>query len=543
MNQNNSNNSRVINTQKPYQTVVRPYPVAPSRPISNPNSNNMKKKNKSSVGRKAVTVLCTVLLVGSASASCYFLYKALSNKQNTQLIDTSPFVTQRPFEDLSKNAKPKLLSNTFSIQLTRRDDYNSKKNIRTFGTAWSFHMTRDSWYLLTNYHVVMDYLHSKGFDSHTNTIPYTDFDLYRTRSNFNTGNPVDGTDPSLHTSDNEVFTEAQLQNAKIQIIVDNQWTNDSFKLFSDKSNGNFYSLDMAMIKITSSSIIEYLKNSDLFGQYLNDPFDVYKSNRTIQQAINPDNVFKPLTKSTYSLDNESEQSLSSSLNSTELQKENKTSVNTQVPVDYNDNDIVIGGFPVRGTRYITEIGQYSFPTQYFLEVIESNKKNKFYYEKFWNENWYPEAKYDPDVPKDDSYIAAVRNAKALYESGEVEAAEMKLNSIPEQWRLLQYGNVMVSATPYLEKDRANPKTPTQWFLSGGASGSPVYIVPSSNGQSFRNVAPYWAPIGIYWGGLSSLEGKTKEMIQPSFSAFISNLPGSSYNIYENFETLINDGYI
>ncbi len=124
-----------------------------------------------------------------------------------------------------------------------------------------------------------------------------------------------------------------------------------------------------------------------------------------------------------------------------------------------------------------------------------------------------------------------------------------INQIPEQWRILQHGNVIVSNKQYwnIPENISGPQfgKPAPWFLSGGASGSPTYIIPNSG--SYKTSTPCWAPIGIYWGGLESSTNEsrtsTPEFFQPSFTTFISQQPYSSYNVYDNFLNLLNSKII
>ncbi len=451
--------------------------------------------NKKKSGCRIAAYICLGVTAVSVGATIgYYVYSIVLNNKNREFLQsTTPEYVQNAFQDLDNDTKKGLLNSTYLIQMIT-------PSFKVSGTAWSFHLTNDSWYLLTNYHVVINFLSKYHANEHVYNVPRSNnknIELFRTENN-----------TSVLTSSNSFFDEilpnqSDINNSDISIIADNQWTDDpDFKLFSDETSSNMYSLDMAMIKIKNTSLVNKLKKMNV-----NDPVSTYLSNKS---AINPINCFK-----------------------------------TVGDYQYTNNDIIIGGFPVRGVRNGKE-----FPTQYYMEVIKGNTPTDFNNNSFWSKKeWdYFVDKNWTNISVPMKYEKIVEQANAVLKDGNRAEAERLIDQIPEQWRLLQHGNVIVSNKQYwnipIGVDGPQSGKSAPWFLSEGASGSPVYMV--LNHGSFTTDPPCWAPIAIYWGGLeSSIKSRTSipEFFQPSFTTFISQQPYSTYNVYDNFLNLLNSKII
>ncbi len=433
------------------------------------------KKNKKKLSKASIfSIVClSVTALGLAGGIGYLVWLNISNNKNS-INNSSPIVTKDPISKIDPKSKKKLLSSTFSIQLSRA---SGAVVSTTFGTAWSFHLSNDAWYLLTNYHVVMNYLYESGMDSWNSLIANRgEFNLYRTVS-----------DSSIETSYQPFFTQDEIMNSEISIITDNNIQN--VNLFSEATQYNNYSLDMALIKIKNQSLVHKLKG------IVNDSFDSYLR---AQFELNSSTIFANTIDPNYRT---------------------------------NKKDIIIGGFPVRGRR---NNGKY--PTEYYMELIkgasEDTSNNLFENSNYWNEYALRPRVY-PSLPE--------RIQKEFQSKKTDEEKNLFLMTIDKQWQLKQVGNVPISAYKYIQEPWDDPKI--EWTLSGGASGSPVFALPSNSTGDFTNTEPNWAAIGIYWGGLATYSSGQERYIKPGFTMFVSSLEGYRYNIYDNFRILLQNGEI
>lgn len=421
----------------------------------------------------------SILAIITFGATCflgYLLYTNFFSKnedQNNGPKIPSVFI-QEPFTKIKPSSKDKLLDSTFSIQLSTKITKPNNIIVETisFGTAWSFHLTNDSWYLLTNFHVVLDYLYDHKMDSWNSVIQNKkDFALHRTISN-----------TDAQTNLQESFMKDDIQNSQISIISDNNRPDVNLFSDGDSNSSNHYSLDMAVIKIKNATLVNKIK------PYMNDPVSEYLNNKG---SIKYASTFYEVK-------------------------------GTKEEIVANNKDLIIGGFPARGN-----IGKSLYPTQYYMQVLPGGDPtiDKLPPTQFRNrETWNKIPPFSPTVPS--------------------ELNKQQIDKIPKQWKLHQQGAVMFSELYYVqnpwEDKNGKPNPKLQWWLTGGASGSPVYTLPKDATGDFKDVEPIWAPIGIYWGGLVN-PINDDEYFSPSFTMFISEIPKSTYNVYENFSDLLKSG--
>ncbi len=397
------------------------------------------KRNKKKSKAKDIAIIILYILGGFAIGTgiafgIYYIVKASLNNSN----DNNETLLA-PNTDLSdvKNSNTILTDSTYSVSLKY---YDGLSIYASYGTAWSYGFHDNSWYLLTNFHVVRDYLYYSNAHNSLGTIssPYkineiNTFDLKKYNGN-KLSSIMNNFDSNINDSINEY---------SVSIISDNN--NDSINLFSEGNSNspNFYSLDMAMIEIKDLSNRNQIK-SYIDSNNINLPFNDWLKNQN---------------------------NLISNLN--------------------NIDSYLIGGFPVFGNQ----------PDKYYFET--NLKKDNLYLEaNFWNNKIYP-------------------NVSASGING--------VSNTPSSYKIKQRGNVIVSNLPFEEG-----KDDDKWNLISGASGSPVFPISRiiDNQIEINNI-----PIGIYWGGLTS--SSDKDLIEPGFTAFISNTSGCKYNIYENFKAYIN----
>lgn len=207
----------------------------------------------------------SVLLLGSAIVGLsFFLVNIIKNKNDENDNIETP-INQGKDKYLSlidANTKRILDYSTYSVSFKFIDENVMKIS---YGTAWSLGVFNDSWLLMTNLHVVKNYLEYKNSygNTFTNVNSY-DFGIMFQNFDQNYSNNMENFLPYINCNIN--------LNTNISIISDPNLYDD-VKLFANETTNNKYELDMAIIKIENQKIA----TSVFSNVNINKPLNLYKS--------------------------------------------------------------------------------------------------------------------------------------------------------------------------------------------------------------------------------------------------------------------------
>ena len=230
------------------------------------------KRNKKKSKSKTIAIIILSIL-GSAALGfgIYVFVSWLNNKDDKE---TSRLLAPNTPLANVKNSNNVLINSTYSISLKYSDGLSL---YASYGTAWSYGFNENSWYLLTNFHVVRDYLYYNNAHHFFNVItsPYNinqlnTFDLKK----YNGSNQLSSIMGNFDSNKNDSINEYS-----VNIITDNN--DSSINLFSEGniSSSNFYSLDMAMIEIKDLSGNDQIK-SYIENNKINLPFNDWLNNKS-----------------------------------------------------------------------------------------------------------------------------------------------------------------------------------------------------------------------------------------------------------------------
>lgn len=221
--------------------------------------------------KKIINYLLMFSIFGVIATLGYGLYYYISMQNKGKDSYPTKSFKEEYFNYIKGSTKEKLDYSTYSVYFNYVED---QKGYSSLGTAWSFGVNDDSWYLLTNLHVVSKYLLYKN--SYGNTIT----NVERRDFGLNFQNFSKDKNSQMTNFFSEINTSIS-SNTSIEIISDSN-ENDSVKLFADNSGRNRYSLDIAMIRIRDRNIA----NNVLNDSRINKPLNLYKQNNNVITNLN-----------------------------------------------------------------------------------------------------------------------------------------------------------------------------------------------------------------------------------------------------------------
>lgn len=222
------------------------------------------KKNVKTIVKFSILGISAVMCVTTLGLAVGYHLDRQHNKSiyyhntNNYKIDYLSFINQDAINIINNS--------TYSISFKY---YKNNSSYINYGTAWSLGVNKNSWYLLTNLHVVREYLsYRNSYGYNITRVLNDDFQLqYQNISNGTSSGIVDFLPTiGLGISDN----------TDIEIITDIH-NNDKIHLFADETSSNKYELDIAMIKITDY----YIANEILTNNFINKPLNNYSESDTL----------------------------------------------------------------------------------------------------------------------------------------------------------------------------------------------------------------------------------------------------------------------